>query len=39
MLKEKVVSLSKARVSEEEELNTIDALPSAFLHRAFSGDP
>ena len=38
VLREQMAAVEKARVSVEEELNTINALPAALLRRAFNGE-
>jgi type I restriction enzyme S subunit len=37
-LKDQMATADKARISSEEELNTINALPAALLRRAFNGE-
>jgi type I restriction enzyme S subunit len=38
VLREQMAAEEKARAAAEEELNTINALPAALLHRAFNGE-
>lgn len=38
ILKEQMAAVDKARTAAEEELNTINALPAALLHVAFTGE-
>ena len=38
MLREQMAAAEKARAAAEDELNTMNALPSALLRRAFAGE-
>jgi type I restriction enzyme S subunit len=38
LLKEQMVAVAKARAAAEDELNTINALPTALLRRVFNGE-